>query len=300
MKSTGDFFVSVRSHPIAVFAGDIKIAHSIFALPFAIVGVILSGAGLPTPETVSLLLVAMVSARSFAMGANRLLDADVDAMNPRTRMRAVPSGRLDLRSGWIITVAAAAVFIAAAFALSPLCGGLSFPLLLILAFYSHMKRLSWLTHWYLGLCLGLAPVAASIALTGGVTLPAVLVAIAVTMWTAGFDILYSLQDRSFDEENGLHSVPARFGVRRSLWISRIAFGAMIALLLAAGILSGAGLPWYAGVAGVAALLCWEHWILRDSAGTVDGKIIDKAFFTANAWVSVVFCAAAVLDRVIAQ
>lgn len=290
--------MSVRSHPIAVFAGDIKIAHSVFALPFAMVGLILSGAGTPSLQEAALLLLAMVSARSFAMGANRLLDADVDSRNPRTSQRAVPSGRLDLRSGWLITACTALVFIAAAFALSPLCGWLSFPLLVILAFYSHMKRISWVTHWYLGLCLGLAPLAATIALTGGVKLATVLLAIAVTMWTAGFDILYSLQDRTFDEGNGLHSVPARFGVARSLWISRGAFALMVLTLVATGLVTDAGLAWYAGVAGVSALLIWEHWILRHTANAVDGKLIDKAFFTANAWVSVVFCAAAVVDQVV--
>ena len=287
-----------QASSIQTFAGDIKLAHSVFALPFAIVGLVLAEVGMPTPLQVALLLVAMVSARSFAMGMNRLLDADIDAENARTRQRAIPSGRLSLRQGWWITLLAGGVFLAAAIRLSPLCGKLALPLLLVLAFYSWMKRLSWLTHLYLGFCLGMSPVAVSIALSGGVNPQTLMVGTAVMLWTAGFDILYSLQDRTFDLQRGLHSIPARFGASRSLWLSRILFGGMVGLLVIAGKVHGAGVAWYGGVLAVAGLLAWEHWILRHTAEDVDGRIIDKAFFTANAWVSIVFCAAVLLDRVV--
>jgi 4-hydroxybenzoate polyprenyltransferase len=282
---------------LAAFSSDIKIAHSIFALPFAVVGLVLSGAGLPTAYQASFLLVAMVSARSFAMGMNRWLDADIDALNPRTAMRAIPSGRLGRRDGLLISLGAGVMFVAAAAMLSPLCGFLAVPLLMILAFYSKMKRVSYVTHFYLGLCLALAPVAVSIALTGTVRSPTLLVAAAVTVWTAGFDILYSLQDRTFDGRNGLHSVPARFGARKSIWISRACFVLMITFLSVAGYLAGGGICWGISILAVAGLLFWEHWILRDHAEHVDGRLIDKAFFTANAWVSVIFCCGVLLDAV---
>ncbi len=288
----------IQTSSIQTFAGDIKLAHSVFALPFAVVGLILSRSGLPSLSQSFLLLVAMVSARSFAMGINRLLDADIDAKNERTSQRAIPSGRLSVRDGWWMTFFAGGVFIVASFALSPLCGKLSFPLLLILAFYSKMKRVSWLTHLYLGFCLAMAPVAASIALTGDVNSQTILVGMAVMFWTAGFDILYSLQDRTFDRQHGLYSAPVRFGVAGALWLSRVLFILMVILLVIAGRMHGAGVAWYLGTIVVSVLLGWEHWIVRDTAEKVDGRIIDKAFFTANAWVSAVFCLAVLMDQVL--
>ena len=286
------------SSSLATFSVDIKLAHSIFAIPFAIVGLLLSGAGWPSPMQAVLLVLAMVSARSFAMGMNRFLDADIDALNDRTKMRAIPAGRLSHRRGLVISLGAGLIFLVAAFALSPMCGALAAPLMVILAYYSHMKRISWLTHFYLGVCLALAPVAVSIALTGTVPTSTILVGVAVTLWVAGFDILYSLQDRTFDASLGLHSIPARFGSARSLIISRICFVLMAILLAAAGWISGAGVFWYGGLAMVSALLFWEHWIVRHNAEDVDGRLIDKAFFTANSLVSVVFCGGVLLDFVV--
>jgi 4-hydroxybenzoate polyprenyltransferase len=281
---------------LGAFSADIKLAHSVFAMPFAVVGLVLSGAGWPSLYQAFFLLVAMVSARSFAMGMNRYLDADIDSLNERTVLRAIPAGRIHRHQSLAISLAAAAIFLAASFALSTMCGFMAIPLLMILAFYSQMKRIGWMTHFYLGLCLALAPVAVSIALTGSVPLATLLVAAAVTFWTAGFDILYSLQDRTFDQAHGLASIPARFGARNSLWISRLCFAAMMILLVSAGQISDAGIFWYAALIAVSALLFWEHWILRNTAEQVDGRLIDKAFFTANAWISVVFCAGVLVDR----
>ncbi len=280
---------------LAAFSSDIKIAHSIFALPFAVVGLVLSGAGWPTASQSVLLLVAMVSARSFAMGINRWLDSDIDALNQRTVIRAIPAGRLSRREALLISLSAGAVLIVTASLLSPLCGILSLPLLFILGFYSRMKRISFLTHFYLGFCLAMAPVAVSVALTGKVGVATLLVAAAVIVWTAGFDILYSLQDRTFDGANGLYSIPARFGAQTSLWISRVCFCLMILFLALAGQFARAGAFWHLALLGVSGLLFWEHWILRDHAEQVDGRLIDKAFFTANAWVSMVFCCGVLLD-----
>ena len=283
---------------LRVFSADIKLAHSVFAMPFALVGLALSGAGWPSLSQTLFLLVAMVSARSFAMGMNRYLDADIDSLNERTVLRAIPAGRLGRGQSLAITVATAVIFLAAAFGLSAMCGLLAVPLLVILAFYSQMKRIGWLTHFYLGFCLAMAPVAVSIALTGSVPVATMLVAAAVTFWTAGFDILYSLQDRTFDQAHGLASIPAKFGARNALWISRLCFAAMIILLVSAGRTAGGGIFWYVSLIAVAALLFWEHWILRNNAENIDGHLIDKAFFNANAWVSVVFCAGVLMDHLV--
>jgi 4-hydroxybenzoate polyprenyltransferase len=282
----------------AHFAADIKLAHSIFALPFAIAALVVGQVPLPTASQAALLLAAMVGARSFAMGMNRYLDRHIDASNPRTVGRKIPSGALSARAGLAWSLASGAILILCASLLSPLAGYCAVPLLLILMSYSWMKRLSWLTHWYLGACLGLAPIAAQIAMTGTVTLPVVLLGVAVTLWTAGFDILYSLQDLEFDRSRGLHSVPGVFGPAKSLWISRVSFAGMIASLGAVGVLSGLGIFYAAGVALVAGILVFEQWLVRDAR--IDGRSarIGVAFFNANAYVSIVFLAFVLADRVL--
>lgn len=277
------------------FAADIKIAHSVFALPFAMAAFVVGRIPLPGVQQIALLLVCMVSARSFAMGMNRYLDHKIDALNPRTQVRKIPSGAMTPIQGLAWSLLAATIFLVAATALSPLAGTCALPLLLILMSYSWMKKLSWLTHWYLGICLGLAPVAVEIALTGDVTAPVLLLGAAVAFWTAGFDILYSLQDMGFDRSKGLHSVPGRFGPAASLWLSRLSFVATVALLGAAGHLAGRGLLYAAGVMVVAAILCVEHWLVRDAKADGRSKNINLAFFNLNAFVSVVFFVFAELD-----
>lgn len=276
------------------FAADIKIAHSVFALPFAAVGLLLGHQIQGEwPENIAqkivLLLLAMISARSFAMGANRLLDRKFDGDNPRTATRAIPAGRLKYGEGIFWTCFAAVAFIVCARLLNPLAGMLSIPLLGILASYSLMKRLTAATHLYLGACLGLAPIAVNIALWGiDVRGFFWVLGAAVMFWTAGFDILYSLQDIQFDRQNNLRSIPARFGMQKAVWMSRACFVAMVGCLIFVGNEAGTGWVYGLGVAVVAAILGWEHWTVRDVATSGDLSPINKAFFDLNALVSVGF------------
>lgn len=280
------------------FARDIKIAHSIFALPFAASALILAKLPMPGLRQAALLLVCMVTARTFAMGMNRFLDRQLDAQNPRTKMRKIPAGELRAERGLQWSLAAAAVFLLASFALSELAGYCAPILLAILAGYSLMKRLTWATHWYLGMCLGLAPIAVEIALRGAVSLPVIAVGTAVALWTAGFDLLYALQDLEFDREAGLNSFPAAFGPRKTLAVSRACFVGMLALLVATGIYDGLHGLYYVGVAAVATILGYEQWIVRDARDTGKSSRINAAFFNANAYVSVVFLVFVVLDHLI--
>jgi 4-hydroxybenzoate polyprenyltransferase len=283
------------------FAGDIKIAHSIFALPFAasvfVIGQHLDFSNVRL-EQLLLLIICMISARSFAMGMNRFLDRHIDAINPRTRIRKIPSGALSAKAGLLWSLAWAGTFVIGAFLLSPLAGWCSVPLLLILMSYSFWKKISWLTHWYLGLCLGLAPVAVEIALTGQASISMVMLGLAVSFWTAGFDILYSLQDLDFDRQNGLRSVPARFGAAKSLWISRFSFIAMIFLLVLIGVQEKLGVIYFAGVCLVASILIAEQFMVRDAKGDGKSAQINAAFFTANAYVSIIFFGMTWLDHVL--
>lgn len=279
----------------SAFSKDIKLAHSIFAMPFAMTAFIVAPMPPLSASHAILLLLCMVTARSFAMGMNRYLDRDIDIANPRTQLRMIPRGHLSPTQALSWSLIAAAVFVAAAFGLSPMAGYCALPMLVILMSYSLMKRWTWITHWYLGLCLGLAPVAVQIALMGTVTLPVVLLGLAVSLWTAGFDILYSLQDIAFDRTYGLHSVPCRFGPAASLWISRACFIAMIGMLGTVGVLAERGVLYYFGVAVVAGILTYEHALVRDARHTGASKHIGVAFFNANAYVSVAFFFFAVAD-----
>lgn len=289
-RSVGQSFVA--------FAADIKLAHSVFALPFAASVFFIGDIPMPSPREVGLLLVAMVAARSFAMGMNRYLDRDIDAQNPRTQARMIPSGALSANQGLVWSLLAAVLFIAAASSLSSLAGWCAVPMLVILMSYSYMKRLSWLTHWYLGACLGLAPIAVQIALQGRVELSVLLLGLAVALWTAGFDILYSLQDLAFDRQYSLRSVPGAFGPQRALWISRGCFALMTASLACVGYLSRLHGLYFCGVAIVAMILAYEHWLVRDAA--VDGRStnINLAFFNLNAYVSILFLGFLVADYAI--
>lgn len=259
--------------------------HSIFALPFALQGAWLAARGVPRASLLMWIVACAVSARTSAMAFNRWIDRRIDARNPRTRARELPSGRLAPWQAISLAVASAAAFVAAAWAINPLCGKLAPAVLAVLWFYSVTKRFTFLAHGFLGLALGLAPLGAWLAVRGDfggdLWLPLSLAA-AVLCWVSGFDLIYACQDASFDRDSGLHSLPARFGVATSLWVSRALHVATVALLLVAWRRAELGWIYLASIALAAALLAYEQSLVRAS----DLSRVNLAFFTVNGWVGV--------------
>jgi 4-hydroxybenzoate polyprenyltransferase len=267
----------------------IRFEHSVFALPFALTGALLAwreqGFPLaPLAWQLTWIVVAMVSARSAAMAFNRILDAGIDARNPRTSGRHIPAGLVSRRFAWAFLAACSLVFLLAARSLNQTCFYLAPPALAILFFYSFTKRFTSLSHLVLGFALGMAPAAAWIAVAGTLDPRILWLTLAVTLWTAGFDIIYACQDFEFDQQAGLFSLPRRLGIAGALWVSRFFHAAMILSL--AMLVAGFGLGWlgWAGVAVTAALLAFEQHMVK--AG--DLSRVDAAFFTMNGWISVLF------------
>jgi 4-hydroxybenzoate polyprenyltransferase len=248
-----------------------------------------------------LIVACMVLARSCAMGVNRIADRAFDAQNPRTAGRELPSGRMSLGVARGLTAAAGLGFLGCAWAINPACGGLSPVALAVVCGYSYGKRFTSLVHLWLGVALGLAPVAAWLAVTGAFALPAVLLGVAVATWVAGFDVLYSLQDEDFDRSAGLHSLPARLGQVGALWVSGGLHVGTVVLLAAvpwalASATGGAltlGWAYWVGWALLSGILAWEHWLVRPG----DLSRIDKAFFDMNGWVGVLFLVGVLLSGV---
>lgn len=267
----------------------IKFEHSVFALPFAGTGALLAirASGYNTPSLAWKLLwivVAMVAARSAAMAFNRVLDAEIDARNPRTRTRHLPTGLLSTVFTWAFIALSALVFLLAARALNPLCFHLAPVALAVVFFYSFTKRLTSLSHLVLGFSLGIAPAAAWIAILGSFDGRILWLTAAVMLWTGGFDIIYSCQDYAFDIEEGLHSYPSKFGIAVALRISRLFHIAMLVCLVVLVSTFRLGAVSVAGVVAVAALLAYEHSLVKPD----DLSRVDAAFFTVNGWVSVLF------------
>ncbi len=269
----------------------VKFSHSVFALPFAFVGAALASVGHPiTPRQVVWIVVAMVGARNAAMGFNRLADHALDARNPRTAARELPAGRLSRAAVWTATLLLAALFVGASFALHPLCGALSPVALLVIFGYSYTKRFTWGSHFVLGLALAMAPVGAWVAVRGSFLdpdgfVPWLLAAI-VVLWVAGFDVVYACQDLEFDRGQGLHSIPARLGIPRALGVARLLHAGALAAMAGVGLAAGLGGVYWAGLLGIAALLAWEHRLLRPD----DLSRLGLAFFNLNGMVSVAYLA----------
>ena len=262
----------------------IKIEHTLFALPFAFLGAVLAANGLPTLRQIAWIIIAMVGARSAAMAFNRLADRKIDARNPRTAMRALPSGALSVSFVWLFTIVSAMLFLLAAAMLNRLTLILAPIALASVLLYSLTKRWTQLSHIVLGWCLSIAPTGAWIAVRGQIGSPLpLLLSLVVLLWTAGFDVLYACQDYEFDRAERLHSIPARFGIERALWISRglhaIAFLSLIWLYR----LSGLGPLALAGVVVTGVLLVYQHRVVRAN----DLSRLNAAFFTTNAFVSVI-------------
>lgn len=267
----------------------IRFEHSIFALPFALTGALLAfrDAGMVFDGAGRIFLwivVAMVGARSAAMAFNRLVDAGIDARNPRTKSRHVPAGLITKGFGWGFTIVSSAVFFFAAWELNPLCLRLA-PLALGIVFvYSFTKRFTRYSHLVLGFALGIAPSAAWIAVRGSLDPRILLLTAAVTFWTAGFDIIYAIQDMEFDVASGLFSIPAALGIRRALQVAIFLHVLMVGCLVALIAALGLGAWSVAGVIAVGALLAYEHRLVRPD----DLSRLNAAFFTMNGWIGVVF------------
>jgi len=262
----------------------IKWEHSIFALPFALTAVLLAAQGHPGWRTLAWILVAMVAARSAAMAFNRWADADLDAANPRTTMRAIPAGLLTRQFVLAFTVAATVVFLIAAGQLNRLTLILSPFVLLVLFSYSYMKRITRWSHLVLGLSLGLAPSAAWIAVRGSLDPRIIVLTGAVTLWAGGFDVLYACQDFEHDRSVGLHSLPQASGITAAFWAARIMHLAMFGLLVWFALLFNFGVAGWLGVAAVALLLGYEHSLVSPR----DLSRLNAAFFTMNGVIAMVF------------
>ena len=266
----------------------IKFEHSVFALPFALTGALLAARatrhGWPSLGQLLWIVVAMVAARSAAMTMNRIADLRYDGENPRTKQRALPTGALTLEFAWFFTVAAVAVFFVAAWQLNPLALKLAPVAIAILFFYSFTKRFTNWSHLFLGFALGISPAAAWIAITGGLDPRMLILCAAVTLWVAGFDVLYACQDIEYDQRAGLFSVPKKFGIAKALLIARVMHFGVITLLV--WLAFSFGLPWpaWAGIAVVAVLLGYEHSLVKAE----DLSKLDAAFFAVNGYISMLF------------
>jgi len=266
----------------------IKFEHSVFALPFALTGALLAARatqhGWPAMRQILWIVIAMVAARSAAMTMNRIADLRYDRENPRTKQRALATGALSLQFAWFFTVIAVALFFVAAWQLNPLALKLAPLAIAILFFYSFTKRFTNWSHLFLGFALGISPAAAWIAITGGLDLRMLILCGAVTLWVGGFDVLYACQDVDYDQQAGLFSIPRKFGIANALLIARAMHSGVIGLL--AWLAFSFGLPWPAwmGIAVVAALLGYEHSLVKAN----DLSKLDAAFFTVNGYISMLF------------
>lgn len=282
---------------IRALAADIKLSHSVFALPWAVLATFMAAKGHPAIGQLALILICMVLARTCAMAANRLLDARLDAINPRTARRAIPAGRLS--KGFVACAIAlcAAGFIAAAAGFGvfyhnwiPLYACV--PVLAFLTAYPLLKRFSELCHYYLGAALALAPACAWIAIAGRLAIPPLLMGAAVLLWTAGFDILYACQDVDSDRATGVHSVPARLGIARALWVARLSHVACVGVLVALGFISlQLGTAYFVAVGAAGVLLIIEHSVVAAD----DLSRLNLAFFTLNGVVSIVIGTCGLID-----
>jgi len=285
---------------IANYASLIRFSHTIFAMPFALASLALAWPRHPvTLRSLLWILVAMVGARSAAMAFNRLVDRNFDALNPRTKGWELPRGTVKVWEAIVLTAVASLVFVYSAFQLSWICFLLSPVALAIVFFYSLTKRFTWAAHLFLGLALAIAPIGAWLAVAGSaVTLnelaTPLLLGLAVLFWLAGFDVIYSLQDREFDQEQGLHSIPVRFGVAGALRLSSFFHVVTVVFLALVGLRAQMGFIYWLGFAAVAAVLFWEHRIVKPN----DLSRINRAFFDLNAYVSLGYFLATLADTIL--
>jgi 4-hydroxybenzoate polyprenyltransferase len=275
------------------YARLVKIEHTVFALPFAYVGAFLAVGKSPSAHDLVWITLAMVGARSLAMALNRLVDAGIDARNPRTAGRELPSGQLSVAQVVVFCAASLALFLVAVFQLAPKTHYLwPIPVVMFVA-YPYLKRFTWLCHLWLGVADGLAPVGAWVAITNHLPWQAWVLGAAVALWVAGFDFFYALFDIDVDRDEGLHSIATRFGVRGAFAAARIAHVATVVCLIGVGLGLDVGVLYWVGVAAVGVLLVYEHALVRPG----NLRRLDAAFFTMNGVISVVFAAFVIVDAV---
>jgi len=280
------------------YVNFVKLPHTLFALPFALLGVVVASyTHAVTWRVVALVVVAFTAARFVAMGFNRIADRLLDARNPRTQNRELPTGRLSLTQAWGGVVTACALFLVAAWALNPLCFALSPFALAWIAAYSYTKRFTHWSHLWLGFSLAIAPAGGYLAVAGSWSKPwwlLLVIAAVVTCWVAGFDVFYALQDEAFDRAERLKSLVVRLGQGRAILVAKALHGVAVAALLAFGWGAGLGWPYYVGVGIGAGLIGWEHQLVRPG----DLSRLNAAFFTANGIVSIVVFLGALVDRIV--
>ena len=267
----------------------VKFSHTVFALPFALGAMLVAARGLPETRVLGWILVAMIGARTAAMGFNRIVDRDIDARNPRTQNREIPAGKVSVTQATVLVVLAAVAFIGAAWQLGALAGWLSLPTLGLLLGYSWCKRFTSLSHFVLGLCLGIAPAGAWVAVRGYTSLwqmEAAPIALcgAVMLWVAGFDVIYATMDADFDQQAGLHSLVRKLGVARALRMSRVLHAAFLTLLWGFGWLAGLGWPFAIGAGVIGGFLVYEHSLVSER----DLRRVNAAFFSVNGLVAALF------------
>ncbi len=268
---------------LGVFLEMIKFEHTLFALPFAYIGALLTERQLPTLHNFFWITLAMIGARTAAMSLNRIIDRRIDAANPRTSGRALPRALLTPGEVWVYTILSLALLALAAYQLSPLAFRL-FPLVVFaLTFYSYTKRFTWLCHFFLGATLGLAPLGAWVAIADQLAFAPVVLGLGVTFWVAGFDIIYACDDYEFDRQTGIYSIPARFGIAKALVIARLLHALAAAAFLALGALMDLGLYYWLGVSGAVLLLFWQHRLISPADLSRTGLV----FFSLNGTLSVV-------------
>ncbi len=287
----------MSSHTLSLprrFARLIRFEHTVFALPFAYVGALLSVDGWPGWDVMAWVTVAMVGARTLAMSLNRLMDAELDARNPRTATRELPAGALTRSQVWALCAAALSVYLVAVFSLDPIVRWLWPIPVAFFVVYPYLKRFTWLCHLWLGVCLGLAPPGAWLAVTGTAPWEAWLLGVAVALWVAGFDLFYSLFDLEHDRDAGLHSWATRFGEAGVFRGARLLHALTVLCLAVAGWGLDVGGWYWLGVTAVAGLLLYEHLLVRPG----DLRRLDQAFFTVNGVISVVFCGFVALDTLL--
>ena len=276
---------------ISLYLKMIKFSHSIFALPFAFTAALMAASGIPSAKQIFWIVIAMVSARSGAMGLNRIIDREIDAKNPRTMNREIPSGKINVGSAVFFTVLSLTIFVFSAYMLNPLCLKLSPLAIAVLLLYSYTKRFTWLSHIVLGIAISAAPVGAWIAVRGTFNAEILPIAFAVVFWLSGFDVLYALQDIEFDRLHGLHSIPERFGIKDTLLFSRVFHLITWGLLAFTGIIFDLGIFYWIGMAAAGGLFIYEHSLVKHE----DLSRLDMAFFNMNGYISITVFIFTLLD-----